>query len=186
MNSFEDYPTLEKHLYERPDHYAGETFEGTVTLYAHHRDSDLLTESNWAALLRIAGDSEHVFVASASHWAVGWLDTLQLKPSAPDELKQEFEDALNALADYSVLDDSDFSEREFEQVLSYWDGWQTLEDGKPDYWALRMRLDTLKMYNEHTYAGGEIPLLAIRHPLHVLSERFPSFEQYVHDVAVQG
>ena len=79
------------------------------------RDSGLLENSNFDAALKAleAIDSDGVAVESASHWACGWVENILIDPSKP-ALVQEAEEMEAALADYPVLDESDYSERERE------------------------------------------------------------------------
>jgi hypothetical protein len=188
MNEFENYPTLESQLYQRPDCYFGETHYGTATIYGRNRDSDLLTESNWNALLKIEGEGEHVYITRESHWLCGWVEFIRLRPSAPAHIKQQFEDALNSLPDYPVLDECDFSEREHEAVCEFWDSWEIDADEKPSRSALDNRLDAWRAFmrgREHwdRKKHNLPPLVAIRKPLYLLSEQYPEFEMFVEEYA---
>ncbi len=180
MDGFEKYPHLQANLYERPDHYAGATFGGTATLYGRHRDSDLLTESNWDYILEQFTDEDSVFVTSASHWLVGWVESIRLRPDASDEVKAKAEKILADLEDYPVLDESDFSEREFNAGLEYWDGWSK-DPNKPD---ISHRVSIIKWWNDKHRGHWQksIPIVAARHSMHTLSERYPDFEQWVMEV----
>ena len=85
-----------------------------------HRDSDLLTESNFeCALAALGGESNTVQVIREGHWAVGWVEWIAIHESDLKALS-EADDILCALSDYPVLDDSDFSEREWNAAQDYW------------------------------------------------------------------
>lgn len=182
--AFATFPHLAANLYQRPEHYAGETFYGTATLYGRHRDSDLLVQSNWETFLSElseAIEAGHVRVTCASHWAVGWVETIRLEPTAPEAVKATAERLLVRLEDYPSLDDSRLSELEFEAALEYWDGWVT-DPEKPDIQGrLRLIADWNKR-NAHIPRRA-VPFLAARHSMHTLSERFPDFEQWIHELA---
>ena len=82
------------------------------------RESDILSESNFASALRtLGGESETVEVHRFRHWAVGWFEIILVHPDREDEIN-EME---GALLDYPVLDESDWSEREYEAIQDYWD-----------------------------------------------------------------
>ncbi len=83
-----------------------------------NRDSNVLAESNFAHALREIGgeDGEHVQVHRFGHWANGWFDLILV-----DDTKLEAaEEIQNAIEDYCVLDDADFSEREYKSAHEYW------------------------------------------------------------------
>jgi hypothetical protein len=68
--------------WKRPSNYMGETFEEYYVLLGRHRDSDSVSRSNFeVALEALGGESETVLVARASHWAVGWCETLLVDES---------------------------------------------------------------------------------------------------------
>jgi hypothetical protein len=82
-----------------------------------NRDSCVLAESNFAsALKRLGGESDTCQVCRFGHWACGWLEIVLLSP----EREAEGAAIENALADYPILDESDFSERECELEFSCW------------------------------------------------------------------
>jgi len=104
-------------LWTRPDSYIGETFEGYYVGPSVHRDSDILQKSNFDAALKMLGgessEGRDVVVASSSHWAVGWLDEIFVHKDAADKVAI-LEDILERIADYPVLDEDDYRQRESE------------------------------------------------------------------------
>lgn len=76
------------------------------------RDSEALEESNFhVALETLGGESDTVEVHRFGHWGPGWFEVILAHPDhgkAVAEMKC-------ALADYPVLNDTDFSEREYEE-----------------------------------------------------------------------
>ena len=81
------------------------------------RDSGPLDESNFASALRILGDeSETLEVHRFGHWGPGWFEIILLHPSR----QGEGEEIERRLENYPVLDDDDFSEREYEAANDIW------------------------------------------------------------------
>lgn len=92
------------------------------------RDSDALEESNYRCTLRLLRETatengldpdETVQEHRASHWAVGWVESLWIadEPTLRDAVR----DLHAALANYPVVDDSDHSELEHEQLAEIHD-----------------------------------------------------------------
>ena len=118
---------IEKALRRPPDFgYNGER-EGMFETWSmgpviQHRDSGILDKSNALALKRylkkdpsLADDWE---IASASHWAVGWVEHISFRVVDPDGSPSRIFRVItawfNALSDYPVADDSLYSEMEME------------------------------------------------------------------------
>lgn len=83
-----------------------------------HRDSEALERSNFRViyddLVREFGDpGAHVDIARFGHWAVGWVEEIIWNTGDPAivEVVQKWRDALD---DYPVADESDFSALEWE------------------------------------------------------------------------
>jgi hypothetical protein len=107
-------------LWTMPDSYMGETWYDYFIFLGRHRDSDDLTNSNFICGLRaIGGESDTVLIVNEGHWAVGWVEWIAIHKSdlTAIELANEI---LDALSDYPVLDDSDFSQREMESANQVW------------------------------------------------------------------
>jgi hypothetical protein len=108
------------------------------------RDSDLLAESNWDALEKALKAKEefddqwesHRF----SHWAVGWVEHLSFRvldeKGEPTAIYHFLKKWFDALDDYPVADEEDFSRREFEGTLENIEaiGGRMVKDGAPDTW----------------------------------------------------
>ena len=111
-----------KHLkrWQHPANYAGKQWQEYYVFFAKTRDSNTLDESNFdTGLAALGGESETVIVAREGHWAVGWIEVIYIHESNLEALKQA-DELLEALADYLVLDESDWSQRETEAVESFW------------------------------------------------------------------
>lgn len=88
--------------------------------YSTHRDANTLNRSNWAVLLkRLGGESETVQIERASHWAVGWLERIVIKPDASDKITIA-ETALAEIENYPILDEMHFSDLESDEASRIW------------------------------------------------------------------
>lgn len=95
---------------------------------SHTRDSEPLEESNFFSLLReLGGESDDVQVHRFGHWGPGWFEIILINPEAADKvaIAQGIEDALQ---DYPIVDESDFSERENEECCELWESSFRVED----------------------------------------------------------
>lgn len=100
---------------------------------SRHRDSDILSESNWAVACKSLkaeaydGGTEHFHARPvayhwrAHHWAVGWVEYLCVRADAPYSVLTEAGEIVCSLADYPILSDDDFSEREFNEMCESWE-----------------------------------------------------------------
>lgn len=90
-----------------------------LVVLTRSRDSDCLTESNWAcALSALGGESENVEIFRFGHWACGWWEALCVREGSKEE--KIGEGIESSLSDYPILDESDFSEREQEEANGIW------------------------------------------------------------------
>ena len=112
-----------------PRDYIGSHWDGYyLAPVGRHRDSDLLTKSNWGqqwealkALRQDVPDEDCVspVVVSENHWAVGWVEWVAIHETNEAALREA--DSLAAsLESYPVLDDGDFSEKESEAYDEAW------------------------------------------------------------------
>lgn len=95
-------------------------------IYTHNRDSRLLDQSNAHVISRAmesfteGADSDGVF-ESHSHWAVGHVDGFSLRVfDQHGEITPAFKayhDLTERFDDYPILDESDYSNREYEATL---------------------------------------------------------------------
>jgi len=86
------------------------------------RDSDCLEQSNWGVLLAALEvrdpDGEDHEIHRFGHWGPGWVEIVIIRPGTPAEAEaQRCEDGL---AEYPILDEMDFSEREDEAAQELW------------------------------------------------------------------
>lgn len=95
-----------------------------LAVLGQSRDSAALEKSNFRVACKMLAevDDDCYHVDSENHWAVGWVETLLVDPSNAAAVAVA-EDIQRALADYPVLDDSDYSELETEECDENWDNW---------------------------------------------------------------
>ena len=112
--------------------------------YTGHRDSGLLAQSNHDEITKLLvpftdGDDPDVVAESHSHWAVGHVDGFSIRVFGKDGgITEAFEEfcRINAmLDDYPILNESDYSEREYEATLENYRGemWATKKE-LPENW----------------------------------------------------
>lgn len=96
-------------------------------IYTHHRDSGLLDQSNAAVIEKAMepfteGDNPDVVMENHSHWAVGHVDGFSVRVfDQHGEITLAFQTYLELaeqMADYPLLDESDYSQREYDATLS--------------------------------------------------------------------
>ena len=96
-----------------------------AVVYTSNRDSGLLDQSNAAAIAKALqqfsdGDDADVVFESHSHWAVGHVDGHSIrvfKDGGVSEAFTAYHKLAQRLADYPILDESDYSERELEATI---------------------------------------------------------------------
>lgn len=93
--------------------YSGYDWSGWLCGFSKNRDSDILTESNfYVSLEELGGEKDGVIeVRRVSHWACGWFEQIMIKADCLDKVKMYLKQR-EAVSDYPVLDDMDFSARE--------------------------------------------------------------------------
>ena len=114
-------------------HIEVEDIEDWFIVLGRNRDSDILSESNWATVLEELGDEgDNVEIHRFGHWANGWFEIMLVRPDTKEaDMAQEI---TNALADYPVFDEDDLSRRECEEAGESWenrasdDAWEALEN----------------------------------------------------------
>lgn len=84
-----------------------------------HRDSEVLDISNNTAAQKMFAEIEAQYdTHRASHWAVGWVESLVVDITNTDAvlLAMHIE---RFLEDYPILDEEDFGEREYDEGVEY-------------------------------------------------------------------
>ena len=97
----------------RPDDWA--------IIYTHHRDSGLLDVSNASVIDKaLAPHGGDVLEEDHFHWAVGWIKgySIRVYTTWPDYQGIPHLSRIGPrMADYPILDESDYSERELEATF---------------------------------------------------------------------
>jgi len=109
------------------------------------RDTGPLEDSNFETALEIlGGEGDRVEVHRFGHWGPGWFEIILVHP----RLVYQVEEIQRSLEDYPILDESDYSEREWNRATEYWSGMGTRE-----------RMDWCKQYDVSIFAArrDEIP-----------------------------
>lgn len=96
--------------------------EDWAIIYTHNRDSGLLDQSN-AAVIEAAmkpftkGEDADVILESHHHWACGHVDGFSIRVFKRGRITKAFRtyhELAERMADYPVLDETDYSNREYE------------------------------------------------------------------------
>ncbi len=138
-----EYTPLHLNRWKTPDDYLGpDYFDYFAAPCTVHRDSDVLARANWEAQLKLIPiDGERVMEVCASHWAVGWVFWLAIHKDNAAMLKIA-DNLAAALEDYPVVDDSLYSQME-------WD------ENEEDWKHLSVK-ERLAMYRRYGFSGGDL------------------------------
>ena len=122
---------LQETVWETPGCYFGHNPVGHYCVASQTRDSDSVTRSNYACILRdleklaLEHDAEDcdepsVYTFRASHWACGWVEYIIVRNDAPQIILEAAGEFICAIADYPVYDDDDHSALEYQEAADYW------------------------------------------------------------------
>jgi hypothetical protein len=91
-----------------------------LVVIGRNRDSGHLDNSNFdSALASMGGESDDVEVHSFNHWACGWLEIIIVRPDT--DASRTAEEIRKRLENYPVLNEHDYSKRQYEAAAEYWD-----------------------------------------------------------------
>lgn len=102
--------------------YMGPTkFPGWYAVLARHRDSDILTRSNWEVAKEMLGkvDNETVSIYEFGHWAVGWIEYLCVHESSSEKMAIA-KDIREKIDRYPILSEDRWSQMEWDEIHDYW------------------------------------------------------------------
>lgn len=125
--------------------------EDWAVIYTHNRDSGLLDQSN-ASVIQAAlkpfseGDDPDVVMESHSHWAVGHVDGFSIRVYRRGRVTKAFRtyhELAERMADYPILDEMDYSNREFEA---------TYENVGEAAWRLRRQYELPEDWQDSVYS----------------------------------
>jgi hypothetical protein len=94
-------------------------------IYTHNRDSDLRDQSNAETIAEVmepftTGKNPDVVAEHHNHGAVGWVDGYSIRVFKRGRITKAFRtwhELQTRLADYPVLDEEDYSSREYEATV---------------------------------------------------------------------
>jgi hypothetical protein len=119
LEHLENLRALER--WTMPDSYFGAEWPEYFVFLSQCRDSDALTRSNFECGLRaLGGESDSVLVVRERQWAVGWVEWIAIHESNAEAILAADEMSC-ALSDYPVLDESHFSELEWDEAQTQWE-----------------------------------------------------------------
>lgn len=120
--------------------------------YTSHRDSGLLDQSNAAVIQKALepfteGDDPDVVFESHSHWAVGFIDGFSIRvfddKGDITEAFGKYHELAEAMDDYPILDESDYSDREYEATVA------NISDAA---WRLKNQFDLPEGWESEVYS----------------------------------
>lgn len=112
--------------WEHPSSFdSASNFAGTIpngyVIITKNRDSSILCESNWECILKhLGGESEHVSIVRHRHWACGWIEYLMVAENAPTQLLDRCVSIVQALNDYPIFNEDDYTERQMTAIETFW------------------------------------------------------------------
>ena len=110
---------LERWKYPK-DYFGAEWYDYYSAGVGQHRDSDCAEQSNFDAMLKLlGGESETVQVVRENHFLVGWVEWIAIHQDDEKALKIA-DDAISSLEDYPLLDEEDYSQREWDECERVW------------------------------------------------------------------
>jgi hypothetical protein len=120
-------------------------------VYTHNRDSGLLDQSNASVFTKALGpfseaDDPDVVFESHSHWAVGHVDGFSVRVFRNGEITDVFRtyhELAEQMADYPILDESDYSNREYDA---------TIENIANSAWRLKGEYDLTEGWEGDVYS----------------------------------
>jgi hypothetical protein len=135
------YKTFRPSQFDSHINFDEEREDWLVGPCSHNRDSDLLTESNWEALIKaLGGESEHVEIHRFGHWGNGWFEIILIKPDT--DAAKTAQECADSLENYPSLDDNLNSDKQHEADYEYWKSM-----------SLRERIEVCKKRNVSIFAA---------------------------------
>ncbi len=136
--------------------------ESWAIVYTHHRDSGLLDLSNAETIKKalegfMGGDNPDVVAEHHQHWAVGWIDGYSIRVFRRGRITKAFKtyhELVERMDDYPVLDEHDYSRREYEATLDNIadSAWRLKREfALPEDWEA----EVYGWFSDHDYAAIE-------------------------------
>lgn len=91
-------------------------------LYTRTRDSDVLTNTNWEVLEETFEEDEEkgISIIRIGSWACGWVEYFCISDNATSEIQNQAGEIACRLAEYPVLDEQRYCEKEHEEAEEVW------------------------------------------------------------------
>lgn len=129
-----EYEAMKVECLEWPTYKDGFVYYGELNKkiwgfgYSHNRDSDLLQESNWDSMVKemTRRNSRSIEIMYCNHDLCGWVEYLMINTNHKKAMYRLF-GLLKQLEDYPVLDEEDWSRREWEQAQEAYDNWASYD-----------------------------------------------------------
>lgn len=125
MDTIEAFVPQHLRRWTRPEHYFGQEWSELYAFMGRNRDSGILDTSNWECAISALArgketcESNTVRIVHEGHWAVGWVEWIAIHES--DDAALRIADKLaGRLANYPILDESDFTQREEDACAECW------------------------------------------------------------------
>jgi|TARA_Y100000296_G_C5167216_1_gene255350 hypothetical protein len=119
VQTYKDYKPTE---FDSAGAFLPERKDWFVLPVGRTRDSTLLDLSNWQAVEEILAekakpeeDTDCWEIHRFGHWACGWFEIFIVKPDSP--AYRAAEDIARSIEDYPVLNEEDYSEREYTATV---------------------------------------------------------------------
>ncbi len=140
---FSDFAWHRKYDLESPEDWG--------LIYTHNRDSDLLDLSNSDVIAEAMqpfseGDDPDVVFESHRHWAVGHIDGFSIRVFRDGQITEAlrtYHEIQSRLADYPLLDEEDYSAREYAT---------TIENISDAAWRLKREYDLPEGWESKVYS----------------------------------
>jgi len=105
----------------------GDEWHGYYVFLAQHRDSDVVTRSNFQVGLAALGalpewtdeENDSRIVVRESHWAVGWVEWIAIHENDAEAIAAA-DDMLERLSNYPALDDDHWTQLEYDEAAEWW------------------------------------------------------------------
>lgn len=136
------------------NNYSGdkERTKHDLIVYSKSRDSDNMCLSNFDFILEsLGGESNNVVVNRFGHWGCGWIESIQINHKNKKLVKIAYQ-IKQELNNYPVLDESDYYERESDEIN------EDCEQNQDD--AIKLVCDALGL--DYLDADKELESLASR------------------------
>lgn len=100
-------------------------------VYTHNRDSDIVTRCNAEIIEQemtpyTEADEPDCYAERHNHWAVGWVDGYSIRVYKNGQITEAFKkwcELQQRIEDYPLLDESKYSEMEWNEYLEAWELW---------------------------------------------------------------